>query len=114
MSLITGNKVKKTHKPRYCEKEKDKANKRILRSINKNNTYCYFHDLCAKKMFEQKRFAGRHLLTFESQKLNYFGKKGGPALPITNYVQTQFSSRIILGRTVLLLNFRYKKIKTYG
>jgi hypothetical protein len=23
-------------------------------------------------MFEQKRFAGRHLLTFESQKLNYF------------------------------------------
>ena len=32
MSLITGNKVKKTHKPRYCEKEKDKANKRILRS----------------------------------------------------------------------------------
>jgi hypothetical protein len=27
------------------------------------------------KMFEQKRFAGRHLLTFESQKLNYFGKK---------------------------------------
>jgi hypothetical protein len=47
MSLITGNKVKKKHKPRYCEKEKDKANKRIL--------------------------------TFESQKLNYFGKKGGPA-----------------------------------
>ena len=29
-SLITGNKVKKKkHKPRYCEKEKDKANKRI-------------------------------------------------------------------------------------
>ena len=25
MSLITGNKVKKTHKPRYCEKEKDKT-----------------------------------------------------------------------------------------
>ena len=25
-------------------------------------------------MFEQKRFAGRHLLTFKSQKLNYFGK----------------------------------------
>jgi hypothetical protein len=47
--------------------------------LNKNNIYCYFHDLCAKKMFEQKRFAGRHLLTFESQKLNYFGKKGGPA-----------------------------------
>jgi hypothetical protein len=32
MSLITGNKVKKTHKPRYCEKEKDNAHKRILRS----------------------------------------------------------------------------------
>jgi hypothetical protein len=29
-------------------------------------------------MFEQKRFTGRHLLTFESQKLNYFGKKVGP------------------------------------
>ena len=43
------------------------------------NIYCYFHDLSAKKMFEQKRFAGRHLLTFESQKLNYFGKKWGPA-----------------------------------
>ena len=25
MSLITGNKVKKTHKPRSCEKEKDKS-----------------------------------------------------------------------------------------
>jgi hypothetical protein len=34
MSLITGNKVKNTHKPRYCEKEKDKANKRILRSLS--------------------------------------------------------------------------------
>jgi hypothetical protein len=34
---------------------------------------CYFHDL--NKIFEQKRIAGRHLLTFESQKLNYFGKK---------------------------------------
>jgi hypothetical protein len=54
MSLITGNKVKKTH-----------------------------HDLCAKKMFEQKRFAGRNLLTFESQKLNYFGKKWGRRFDIT-------------------------------
>ena len=44
--------------------------------------YCYFHDLCAKKMFEQKRFAGRHLLTFESQKLNYFGKKGAQRFDI--------------------------------
>jgi hypothetical protein len=25
MSLITGNKEEKNHKPRYCEKEKDKA-----------------------------------------------------------------------------------------
>ena len=38
MSLITGNKVKKTHKPRYSgEKEKDKANKRILRSLSFDN-----------------------------------------------------------------------------
>ena len=37
MSLITGNKVKKTHKSRYCEKEKDKANKRILRSLSFDN-----------------------------------------------------------------------------
>ena len=37
MSLITGNKVKKTQKPRYCEKEKDKANKRILRSLSFDN-----------------------------------------------------------------------------
>ena len=27
MSLLTGNNAKKTHKPRHCEKEKDKANK---------------------------------------------------------------------------------------
>ena len=33
MSLIIGNK----HKPRYCEKEKDKANKRILRSLSFDN-----------------------------------------------------------------------------
>ena len=37
MSLITGNNVKKTHKPRYCEKEKDRANKRILRSLSLDN-----------------------------------------------------------------------------
>ena len=37
MILITGNKVKKTHKPRYCEKEKDNANKRILRSFRFDN-----------------------------------------------------------------------------
>jgi hypothetical protein len=63
MSLITGNKVKKKHKSQGIVKKK--------RS--------YFHDLCAKKMFEQKRFVRKHLLTFESQKLNYFGKKVGPA-----------------------------------
>ena len=33
MSLITGKKVK-THKPRYCEKQMYKANKRILRSLS--------------------------------------------------------------------------------
>ena len=37
MSLITGNKLKKTHKPTYCEKEKDKDNKRILRSFTFDN-----------------------------------------------------------------------------
>ena len=38
MSLITGNKVKKKpHKPRYCEKEKDKDNKRVLRSLSFDN-----------------------------------------------------------------------------
>ena len=38
MSLITGNKVKKNpHKPRYCEKEKDKANKIILRILSFDN-----------------------------------------------------------------------------
>ena len=38
MSLITGNKVKKKpHQPWYCEKEKDKANKRILRSLSFDN-----------------------------------------------------------------------------
>jgi hypothetical protein len=37
MSLITGNKVKKPHKPRYCEKEKDNANKIILRSLSFDN-----------------------------------------------------------------------------
>ena len=36
MSLITGNKEKKNH-TRYCEKEKDKANKRILRSLSFDN-----------------------------------------------------------------------------
>jgi hypothetical protein len=45
MSLITGNKVKKkTHKPRYCEKEKDKANKRILRSLSFDKIYNFLID----------------------------------------------------------------------
>ena len=35
-------------------------------------------------MFEQKRFAGRHLLTFESQKLNSFGKKGGSGVLVVS------------------------------
>ena len=39
-------------------------------------------------MFEQKRllFAGRHLLTFESQKLNYFGKKSGAGVLTLQYM----------------------------
>ena len=37
MSLITGKKVNKAHKPKYCEQEKDKANKRILRSLSFDN-----------------------------------------------------------------------------
>jgi hypothetical protein len=55
--------------------------------------YCYFHDISAKKNAQKKnRFAGRHLLTFESQKLNYFWKKSGAGFkikndPITNFVQ---------------------------
>jgi hypothetical protein len=53
----------------------------------------YFRDCKTLSVFERKiplifslefRFhqdhAGRHLLTFESQKLNYFGKKVGPAI----------------------------------
>jgi hypothetical protein len=32
-----GNKEKKTHKPRYCEKEKDKAKKYFLRSLSFDN-----------------------------------------------------------------------------
>jgi hypothetical protein len=103
-----------------------------------DNIYCYFHDLCAKKMFEQKRFAGRHLLTFESQKLNYFGKKGGPAFWHYNVISLcimniwlhnilcdffyPFKPRVESFWGVLswcltpsiLFNFRYKKIKIYG
>ena len=46
MSLITGNKVKKNpHKPRYCEKEKDKANKRILRSLSFDSN-CFVKPSC--------------------------------------------------------------------
>ena len=37
-------------------------------------------------MFDQKRFAGRHLLTFESQKLNYFGKKSGAGVLTLQYM----------------------------
>ena len=36
MSLITGNKVKKPHKPRYCEKEKD-SQQIFLRSLSFDN-----------------------------------------------------------------------------
>jgi hypothetical protein len=65
MSLITGNKVKKKpHKPRYCEKEKDKANKRILRSLSFDKSSCnnvapvnqkmYFRDCKTLSAFERK------------------------------------------------------------
>jgi hypothetical protein len=37
MSLKTGNKVKKHTSLRYCEKDKYKANKRILRSLSFDN-----------------------------------------------------------------------------
>ena len=42
--------------------------------------------LKCKKIFEQKRIEGRHLLTFESQKLNYFGKKGGWRINMYSYL----------------------------
>jgi hypothetical protein len=91
-------------------------------------------------MFEQKRFAGRHLLTLESQKLNYFGKKVGPQFSVIfsnismiimyyEYMTTQYFERFffihlkprveslwgVLSCCLtpsILFNFRYKKIKT--
>ena len=36
-----------------------------------------------QKKCSNKNDAGRHLLTFESQKLNYFGKKWGRRFDIT-------------------------------
>jgi hypothetical protein len=53
-------------------------------------------------MFEEKRFTGRHLLTFESQKLNYFGKKVGPAFNVSmiikyyEYMTTQYFVQFFL------------------
>ena len=41
-------------------------------------------------MFDQNRFAGRHLLTFESQKLNYFGKKSGAGVLTLQYMKFVF------------------------
>ena len=60
-------------------------------------------------MFEQKRFAGRHLLTFESQKLNYFGKKGGAGVltlqwgrsKTRKWENTEVSPKWILERSYL-------------
>jgi hypothetical protein len=41
--------------PRYCEKEKDKANKRILRSLSfDNNGLVYFRDCKTLSVFERK------------------------------------------------------------
>jgi hypothetical protein len=61
-------------------------------------------------MLEQKRFAGRHLLTFESQKLNYFGKKSGAGVLTLQYNSYDWSCCLTPS---ILFNFRYKKIKTY-
>jgi hypothetical protein len=75
-------------KPRtYIEYVLNETNKFNLQSsiFNKTIYIVTFTTYVPKKMFEQKRFAGRHLLTFESQKLNYFGKKGGRRFDITMY-----------------------------
>jgi hypothetical protein len=56
-----------------------------------------------KKMFKQKRFAGRHLLTFESQKLNYFGKKGGSAFWHYNIIRIWAMSGILYTSLVSLI-----------
>jgi hypothetical protein len=70
-----------------------------------------------------------HLLTFESQKLNYFGKKGGSAFwhyniiriwamsgpfsrfkwPITNYVQKQFS---VISSNISMIIMYYEYMTT--
>ena len=76
--------------------------------------YCYFHDLCAKKMFEQKRFAGRHLLTFESQKLNQrFSRACIVRLVIKrnnwSYVKTMSCSGSHLGITINIKNTKFVK-----
>jgi hypothetical protein len=64
-------------------------------------------------MFEQKRFAERHLLTFESQKLNYFGKKSGSGV-LTLQCNSYFGVPSCCLTPSILFNFRYKKkIKTY-
>jgi hypothetical protein len=51
MSLIIGNKVKNTHKPRYCEKEKHKVNKRILRSLSSSLTTMLWSSLTGKYIY---------------------------------------------------------------
>ena len=62
-------------------------------------------------MFEQKRFAGRHLLTFESQKLNYFGKKGTGVLTLQC---NSYSSDFITFFVCILHIFAYSQIKQDG
>jgi hypothetical protein len=46
-------------------------------------------------MFKQKRFVGRHLLTFESQKLNYFGKKSGAGVLTLEKEKDKVNKRIL-------------------
>jgi hypothetical protein len=91
MSLITGNNVKKTHKPRYCEKEKDRQsslieNYNFNKYINTNMIkqkqyiYCYFHDLSAKKNVRSKTIHGKTFINIWITKVKLFWKKRGAAV----------------------------------
>jgi hypothetical protein len=88
MILITGNKVKKTHKPRYCEKEKDKANKRILRSLSFDNNIntniikqkqyiLLLSRLMCKKNVRTKTIHGKTFINISITKVKLFWKTSG-------------------------------------
>jgi hypothetical protein len=81
-SKTAGNKVKKTHKPRYCEKEKDKANKRILRSLSFDSnglvkTSCGTVDLYGPFVFFKDMADYLWIILAEVCKLKYSIKKLG-------------------------------------